>query len=290
MARKAAKTGPGPTFMVALEQRFPENVRIIDDDLARLILPFGARISLWVNLRLISVNNTVKWTEKKMPGMWSGFMCRKRYIDDKVADTAGVQTAAVVNLGAGFDTRAYRIPALSTVPVWEVDQHANINPKHKRLKKILGDIPKNVTLVPIDFDHEGLGDVLQSYGYPGNISTFFIWEAVAQYLPEVSIRATFDFLAKAPAGSRLIFTYVRKDFVDGQKLYGHKYLYEKMVIKGRSWLSGMYPEEIADFLSGYGWQLLEHLGYDELAERYVKPTGRTLLSTPLERIVYAEKK
>ncbi len=289
MARKAAKTGPGPTFMVALEQHFPENARIINGDLARLILPFGARISLWVNLRFISVDKMVKWTEKKMPGMWSGFMCRKRYIDDKVADTAGVQTGAVVNLGAGFDTRAYRIPALSRLPVWEVDQPANIKAKQKRLKKVLGDIPKNVTLVPVDFDHEGLGVVLQSYGYSSNVSTFFIWEAVTQYLPEISINATFDFLAKAPAGSCLIFTYVRKDFVDGRELYGHKYLYEKMVLKGRSWLSGMNPEEIADFLSGYGWQLLEHLGYDELAERYVKPTGRKLLSTPLERIVYAEK-
>ena len=275
--------------MVALEQNFPENARIINDDLARRILPFGARVSLWVNLRLISVDKMVKWTERKMPGMWSGFMCRKRYIDDKMSDTAGVQTGAVVNLGAGFDTRAYRLPALSRVPAWEVDQPANIKAKQKRLKKVLGDIPKNVTLVPIDFDHEGLGDVLRSYGYPGNISTFFIWEAVTQYLPEASIRTTFDILAMAPTGSRLIFTYVRKDFVDGQELYGHKYLYEKMVIKGRSWRSGMNPEEIADFLFGYGWQLLEHLGYDELAERYVKPTGRILLSTPLERIVYAEK-
>jgi len=36
-------------------------------------------------------------------------------------------------------------------------------------------------------------------------------------------------------------------------------------------------------------RVLEHLGYEELAERYVKPTGRKLVSTPLERMVYAEK-
>ena len=55
------------------------------------------------------------------------------------------------------------------------------------------------------------------------------------------------------------------------------------------WLFGMDPESVAGFLDGYGWRVVEHLGYDELAERYVKPTGRELASTPVERMVYAEK-
>ncbi len=46
---------------------------------------------------------------------------------------------------------------------------------------------------------------------------------------------------------------------------------------------------MADFLGVYGWRVLEHLGYEGLAERYVKPTGRKLVSLALERVVYAEK-
>lgn len=34
---------------------------------------------------------------------------------------------------------------------------------------------------------------------------------------------------------------------------------------------------------------IEDLDYDDLAERYVKPTGRDLPSMPIERMVYAEK-
>jgi hypothetical protein len=37
-----------------------------------------------------------------------------------------------VNLGAGFDTHPYRLPALSNLPVWEVDQCVNIEAKAKR--------------------------------------------------------------------------------------------------------------------------------------------------------------
>ena len=289
MARKAASTGPGPMIMVALEQKFPESVRIINDELALGILPLGARAVVWLKLRLMSVDNMVKWTEKRMPGLWAGFMCRKRYIDDKLSEAAGVDTGAVVNLGAGFDTRVYRLPALAKLTVWEVDQPKNIDAKRIMLTKIFKEVPAHITLVPIDFDHEVLDNVLPSYGFAGDQKTFFIWEAVTQYLPEESVRKTFDYLAEASPGSQLVFTYVRKDFIGGKMLYDQKYIYENMVIKDESWLFGLEPDEVDDFLVTYGWRMQEHLGYDELAEIYVKPTGRKLLSTPLERMVLAQK-
>ena len=49
---------------------------------------------------------------------------------------------------------------------------------------------------------------------------FFIWEAVTQYLEEKSIRMIFDFLSHAYKGSKIVFTYVRKDFLDGNNMYG----------------------------------------------------------------------
>ncbi len=290
MARDAGRTGPGPTAIVALEQHLPEDKRIVSDSLAYQILPFGARIWVRLILLLMSVDAMVKWMEKTIPGMWSGFLCRKRYIDDRVADAAdGGRVEAVVNLGAGFDTRPYRLPALAEIPVWEVDQPANIDAKRSRLKKRFGELPHRVSLVAIDFDHEDLPAVLASHGYTSDRRTFFIWEAVTQYLTEAGIQATFNFLAGTPAGSRLAFTYVRKDFIDGEARYGHEYVYKRMVVKDGSWLFGMDAEDVAGFLDSYGWRILEHLGYDDLAERYVEPTGRDLLSTPLERIVYAEK-
>lgn len=276
--------------MVAIEQKkFPESARIINDDLAYRILPFGMRAAVWLKLRLFSRDYMVNWMEKRVPGIWGGLMCRKRYIDDKVAEAADGQAATVVNLGAGFDTRAYRLPPLAKVPVFEVDLPENIDAKRSRLRKVFEEVPAHVTLVPIDFDRQELGAVLASHGYAADTKTFFIWEGVTQYLTDASIQTTFDFLAKAPAGSRLAFTYVLKDFIDGKVLYGAEYLYKKMVLKDKSFLFGMDPEDVADFLGVYAWRVLEHLSYEELAERYVKPTGRKLVSMALERMVYAEK-
>lgn len=290
MTRKAARTGPGPVLVVALEQHFPKDVRIIDDELAARIIPLSARVSLWLKLRIMSVNNMVAWFEKRLPGMWAGFVCRKRYIDDKLVEATGSQVRAVVNMGAGFDTRAYRLPVLAGMPVWEMDQAEIIKPKRVRVKKMLGTIPANIKLVPVDFDRDMPGEVLSSYGYSNDERSFFLWEAVTQYLPEASVRRTFEFLDKVSPGSRLVFTYIQKDFIDGKVLYGHDYIYKNMVTGNKSWLFGIDPNEVDSFLAEYGWHLLEHLGYDELAEKYVKPTGRELLSTPLERVVYAEKR
>lgn len=165
----------------------------------------------------------------------------------------------------------------------------NIKAKRARLRKLFGEVPAHAKLVPIDFDREDLGAVLSSHGFSSGNQTFFLWEAVTQYLTETGIRATFDFLAKAPAGSRLAFTYVLKDLIDGKDFYSHEYIYKKMVLKEKAWLYGMDPEEVSNLLGAYGWRVLEHLGYEALAERYVKQTGLNLPSMAFERIVYAEK-
>ena len=287
MSRKAARTGPGAMVLVAIEQAFPEDERIIDDDLAYRILPIAFRINVWISTRLKGW--LIKKTEEKVPGLWGGIMARKRYIDEIVTKAADGQVEAVVNLGAGFDTRAFRLQALAEVPAWEVDQPQNIEAKRRRLEHLFGEVPDHVTLVPIDFDHENLPTVLASHRYEPEKKTFFIWEGVTQYVTESGIRATFDFLSKAPSGSRLAFTYTPKDFIDGEVFYGQEYLYRKMLLKDKLWLFGLDPESIDEFLGEYGWRVVEHLGYDELDKRYVKPTGRELQSMAIERIVSAEK-
>jgi methyltransferase (TIGR00027 family) len=287
MAKAAAKTGVSPTAVIAIEQYFPEKQRIIKDDLAYRILPFGVRVLVWLMKSSQARNWMFRVAEKDSPGIMGGMMCRKRYIDEKLSDP-GVQIEAVVNLGAGFDTRAYRLPSLSNIPVWEVDQLENIKAKQARLQKVFGTIPSHVKLVAIDFDREDLGTILGSHGYSTDRRTFFIWEGVTQYLTEEGIRKNFDFLAKAARGSRLAFTYVRKDFLEGRDMYGSESMYKRFV-PSKVWIFGMEAKAWPDFLKEYGWQVIEDAGYDELSEKYIKPTGRTLASTPIERMVYAEK-
>lgn len=287
--KAAAGTGVKPTVVVAVEQNFPKDERIINDDLAAQIISASDRF--WVYATKISAvrNWIVSLTEKALQGGWSGFLVRKRYIDERLIEevTKG-SINAIVNLGAGFDTRLYRLSEVEHIPAWEVDQAVNINTKRNRLLKALKVLPDHVKLVSINFIEQEVEDVLKQHGYPGNEKTFFIWEAVSQYLNETAVKKTFDFLAKAPAGSKLTFTYVPEDFVTGVNFYGQEKFYNRTV-KGGLWSFGFNRNQLAAFLEEYGWRLIEDLDYIELGDRYVKPTGRNLGTMEIERMVYAEK-
>ncbi len=79
----------------------------------------------------------IRASDGSAPGLWTCMLCRKRYIDEKITESRS-RVEAAVNLGAGFDTRAYRLPALAGVPVWELDQPGTIRKKRARLNEIFG--------------------------------------------------------------------------------------------------------------------------------------------------------
>ena len=286
----AAKTGNQPTLIVAIEQNFPQEERIINDTLAPKLYSGADRF--WIQLTKISVfrNWIVGITEKFLPGGWSCFLVRKRYIDEHLLEAVGNrEVEAVVNLGAGFDTRLYRFEALRNIPCWEVDQPINIAAKESVLKSALKTVPENVTLTGINFVEQEIGELLKQSGYQAGVRTFFIWEAVSQYLNDAAVKNIFDFFAQAPAGSQLVFTYIPRDFIDGTNLYNQEKFYKRVVLKDKIWQFGFDPTTLGELLGRIGWKLVKDLGYAELGDRYVKPTGRNLGVLQIERVVYAEK-
>jgi methyltransferase (TIGR00027 family) len=215
---------------------------------------------------------------------------RKRYIDEHLLEAVGNrEVEAVVNLGAGFDTRLYRFEALRNIPCWEVDQPINIAAKESVLKSALKTVPENVTLTGINFVEQEIGELLKQSGYQAGVKTFFVWEAVSQYLNDAAVKKVFDFFAKAPAGSQLVFTYIPRDFIDGTNLYNQEKFYKRVVLKDKIWQFGFDPTTLGELLGRIGWKLVKDLGYAELGDRYVKPTGRNLGVLQIERVVYAEK-
>ncbi len=165
----------------------------------------------------------------------------------------------------------------------------SIAQKKKGLEALYGRVPAHVTLVPINFEDQNLESVLRQQGYTFDQRTFFVWEAVTQYLTEAAVRGTFQVLAKAKPGSRLVFTYVLKDFIDGQNTYGLTSLYQRFRVKDKIWLFGLDPNAVAPFLGEYSLTVLEQVGTDEFSEHYLKPAGRTDAVALIERAAYAEK-
>lgn len=290
MARNpAAETAFGPMLQVAVEQYEPRERRFVDDDLAVSMLPAGQRAAVramrWPPLRRLAISAG----ERAVPGAWTIIACRKRYIDDKLAE-ALADVEAVVNLGAGLDTRGVRLARRSDIPVFEVDQAVNIERKRAAIQRAIGAVPASVHLIPLDFERDDLFATLAEHGYSTDARTFFIWEGVTQYLNESAVRATLAALQAATAGSRLAFTYVRKDFIDGTNTYGAEVLYRRFRQRQQVWKFGIDPDDVADFVGEYGWQLVERAGPEYYRQHYIEPTGRDLAASDLEQTAYCEKR
>ncbi|MEV6342473.1 class I SAM-dependent methyltransferase [Actinoplanes sp. NPDC051851] len=123
-------------------------------------------------------------------------------IDDAVRERPGHQ---VVVLGAGLDSRAWRMPELGDVPVFEVDQPASQQDKISRAAGLDGTPP---VYVPVDFGRDDLGEALEKAGHRADLPTTWIWEGVVPYLTPAQVRATVRAVAaRSAGGSRLVVNY-----------------------------------------------------------------------------------
>lgn len=285
----AAQTAFGPTMFAAIEQHLPEAQRVTDDQLAVRFLPRSLRLMVRACGWRVVRDWALRAMDRQTPGLWGSMVARKRYADDKVVEALGAGIAQVVILGAGLDTRAYRLDAPAGVPAFELDLPENIAFKRDRLRAVETELPENVTLLPVDFETTNLADTLTAHGFHLERPAVFVWEAVTQYLTEAGIRKTFGFLADAAAGSRLIFTYVRKDFLTGEAFYGNEKAHRQWVTKQRLWHFGLMPADVDALLRQYGWFEREQVGPAEYADRYFRPANRNLTASEIERFVEAEK-
>jgi methyltransferase (TIGR00027 family) len=274
--------------LAAMEHSEPPGRRLVDDDLAARFLPVPTRWLVTATPHALMRRLMMAAMERDGPGLWANMTCRKRYIADKVTEALD-SIDAVVILGAGLDTLAYRLARETRIPIFEVDQPVNIERKAAAVRRVLGELPSSVQLVPLDFERDDVLTVLAERGYRPDYRTFFIWEAVTQYLTADAVHATLESLRPAASGSRLVFTYVRRDFIDGVNFYGAKQLYRRFRQRQQLWRFGLQPEEVAAFLDEHGWRLVEQLGPEQIVQRYVEPTGRNLSASQVEWSAYAEK-
>jgi methyltransferase (TIGR00027 family) len=284
----AAQTAFGPMMLAAMEQSLPPGRRLVDDDLAAHFLPAPIRWLVTATPHAPMRRLMMAAMEHDGPGLWAILTCRKRYIADKVSEALDSIDAVVV-LGAGLDTLAYRLARKSDIPIFEVDQPVNIERKAAAVRRVLGELPSSVQLVPLDFEGNDVLTALAERGYRTDYRTFFIWEAVTQYLTADAVHATLESLRPVASGSRLVFTYVRRDFIDGVNFYGAEQLYRRFRQRQQLWRFGLQPEEVAAFLDGHGWRLVDQLGPEQIVQRYVEPTGRNLTASQVEWSAYADK-
>jgi methyltransferase (TIGR00027 family) len=289
---KQSSTGYGPAVIRAMENLLPEDKRLFADPYSEKFLSPFYRFLLILMRSPKILNFFIRIRERLTPGIIGGLICRTRYIDDVLNNAIKERVETVVNLGAGMDTRVFRIPGIENVKYFELDFAELQKVKRAYIDKKIGELPPNVFLIPVDFNSQDLGEELKKAGSTLSSGTLFIWEGVTQYISEEAIDNTLKYVAQAASGSRIVFTYVLKSFINGSYIPdGLNSLY-KLVFKKNNplWFCGFEPAEMPAYLSKHSLSLIEDVGHEEFIERYIKPKGRDLTVMEIERAVLAEVK
>ena len=282
---KAINTGMGVAYVRATGNLYPKEKRLFEDTYSEKLLSPLYKFFIFLQ-HSPRINDAI--VKLKDLG-W--FFCRFRYIDDVLKDSiARKGLESVVNLGAGYDCRAYYIPGIERVRYFEVDYPSAIETKKAKMKKILGKLPDHVIYVPVDFEKQSLDTELKKAGYDLTSKTLFISEGVTQYISKEANDSILEYVAQAAPGSKIVFTYILKSFIEGKDLKGatEKSMYKWLVKGFKLFKYGLDPAEMRDYLSEYHLSLIEDIGSREMKERYMKKVSLGLDVFEIERIALAK--
>lgn len=269
---KPSQTAEYAAFARAFESsRRRSATRLFNDPFAYSFLRPRFKAAILLS-RVPLLGAVERWfIEQGYRGELSSGVGRTRLIDDYLSASLHDGIDQVVILGAGFDCRAYRIQAIEHVRVFEVDYPTTQSQKKERMRRIFAELPTNVTYVDVDFNSQPLSLVLHDAGLSLNGRSFFIWEAVTQYLTEQAVDDVLRYVGRETApGSRIVFTYLHKGVLDCSAVFGDtRRLSKRLQRVNEPWTFGIYPASLKTYLASRGLDLLEDLGALEYRERYM---------------------
>jgi methyltransferase (TIGR00027 family) len=259
MRNRASLTAEYMALFRAIESARPARSRLFCDPFAALFLH---RWRKWI-YRMARCDAGRRLVEqlfdRKLPGARAAGIARTKWIDDEVTQALETSTQLVL-LGAGFDTRAYRLPAAQRVRTFDLDHPETSSAKQAALRGELGSLPKQVQFVSIDFDTQSIADVLSRAGFDEIQPTCFVWEGVTNYLSPEAVDRALRQIAQAAGGSILLFTYVDRRVLDHPELFfGAEKLLSRLRALGEPWTFGLYPEEIERYLAARKLRLVQDL-------------------------------
>jgi methyltransferase (TIGR00027 family) len=287
-AGRSSRTAEQNAAFRAVESRRPPGVRLFNDPYASRLLPSGLRLLAWMSSVPI-VGQGLNWfVETRWPGARSSIVARTRLIDDWLCQTVESEVKQVVLLGAGFDSRAWRLPALAGARVFEVDHPATSTEKRRRLARVGADFT-HVRFVPVDFDRQTPAPGLVQAGFDPSQPAIVIWDGVTNYLQPEAVDAVTRWVGGLARGGRFIFTYVHAGVLDGSISFAGAAAALRAVRRsGEPWTFGIHPDRVAHYLKQRGLHLLADLGADEYRRKVIGPTARSIRGYGFYHVALAE--
>ena len=172
-----------------------------------------------------------------------------------------------VILGAGMDTFSLRNQNMN-INIFELDYPSTQKYKLGKIKTSGLKISKNVTFVPVDFEHENIRDVLKKHDFNFSLPTFFSFLGVAYYLDFNSLKNSIKSISVLQNKSiEIVFDFPDKTIRQNRKT---KLLAEMTATVGEPMTDGHDYTEVKNLLENYNFVINNHLIPKEIQDIYLK--------------------
>jgi methyltransferase (TIGR00027 family) len=196
---------------------------------ALMVCAYRARASRWPTPLFVDPwaerlagpegHELAKRLDLRFPPMELWLAMRVAYLDRLIGLAVDrLSVRQVVILGAGYDTRAARLPRAG-VRYFEVDHPATQAAKRARLAELEGYPVDAARYVACNFESDDPVDQLASSGFDLRDPAVVLWEGVTAYLSESAVRATASRIASGLDPRSLVaFDFLGKNYAMGEKM------------------------------------------------------------------------
>lgn len=238
-----------------------------DDYLARYLLPWHLRLTVEVPpLRRVVVG----FFDRYIRGLYGTHLARTRAFDLAIASALNEGTRQLVVLGAGLDSRAFRLAAKYGARTWELDLPANQQTKRRVLARQNLNAPQ-VTYLASDLASEDWPAALKASGFDAHQPTVWLLEGVSMYLDRPvfeSVLAAISSLS-APKSSFHFDFYAQDAFDHPERYPGAQRHFQFMARRGEPYRLGLDPERLSTLAGEHGFSLSDHLSPYTLDARFL---------------------
>jgi len=206
-------------------------------------------------------------------GLRSHVILRSRYAEDLLQKGAAAGVTQFVNIGAGFDTFAFRQPPWANrLHVVEVDHPASQKAKQEYFSNRGFVAPENTRFVPVDLEKERLSAALSDTDVSRRSSAFFACLGVLAYLRRTTVRSIFEDIAAWPRGTTFVAAFAPRR-ADAESAVA-----ERAAERGEPWISYFGQDEIEELFTTSGFSTFGFLSPAAAADSYYR--DRTDLPAP----------
>jgi methyltransferase (TIGR00027 family) len=214
--------------------------------------------------------------EAILPGSLWFELARTHHMDEVLLAEVRDGATQVVFLGAGLDSRSYRLrDELRSAALFEIDHPVTAAVKRERLEAMFGSMPDHVSYVHVDFNTEEVGERLAAHGFDAGARSIVLWSGVTPYLEPEGVAESLRWFASGTGpGSALCFDYLWKEMLDGDdSFHGARQLRKRVAAGGEPFKFGIPRGTTAGFVEPFGLVLEEDLGPGDAQERLLHGAG-----------------